>query len=464
MSKHPATDSPRPRARSASTPPLILILAAAFGLAVTLTSCSSPLATAPTLASSHGSGATARDARRAGRSSSSFENIDQQVVMLLQPGTDAAQVARDLGLILLDVQQGVALMQRPPGDPIDVQVHAKNEAGVLSAEDNTLAQPAEVLQKSWAFDDGYGSYHACMSQPAIQQLGLASAHAVGQGDGVLVAILDTGIDPSHPLFAGRIAGGWDYVDDDSDPTDIADGIDQDGDGVADEAYGHGTHIAGVVAMTAPHARLLIVRVLDAEGRGDVETVAAGIRWAVAQGAQVINMSFGMLRSSYAVTAAIREAAARGVVCVSAAGNEGAASPQQFPAADNQTLAVAASDAGDVPAAFTSFGTFVDLCAPGVNIRSAYPGNRWVLWSGTSMSAPFVSGTAALLIGLHPGWDLSQVMARLRLGARPLVDVSAEQAGKLGAGVLDIDQSLADDRLGGAFADKRYGVSDTPAAP
>jgi len=461
MLKHRATNSPRPRARSAFTPPFIQILAAALALA--LTSCSRPLATAPTLAGSPGSGSTARGAGRAGRSSSGFENIDQQVVVMLQPGTDAAQVARDLGLILLDVQQGVALMQRPAGDPTDVQIHARNEAGVLSAEDNTLAQPAEVLQRSWAFDDGYGSYHACMSQPAIMRLELTAAHAVGQGDGTLVAILDTGIDPNHPLFAGRIAGGWDYVDDDSDPTDVADGIDEDGDGVADGAYGHGTHIAGIVAMTAPHARLLIVRVLDAEGRGDVRTVAAGIRWAVAQGARVINMSFGMLRSSPAVTTAIREAAARGVVCVSAAGNAGAAYPQQFPATDNQTLAVAASDDGDVPAAFTSYGSFVDLCAPGVNIRSAYPGNRWVLWSGTSMSAPFVSGTAALLLGLHPGWDLSLVMARLRLGARPLLATSAQQAGNLGAGVLDIGGTLADDRPG-AFADKRYGGSDGPEAP
>ncbi len=460
---HPATHSPRWRARSAF---LVLVL-----LALAATSCSRGLTTA---LDSRQVPAAAPGGIRAGQAtpalvsaSQTFDSIDQQFVVTLVPGTDAAWVASEYGAVLLDVQQNVALMERLPGEPtdlVDVEARVRRDSRVLCSEDNALALPAEARQKSWAFDDGNGSYRACTAQSSLARMGLAAAHTVSQGQGVLVAVLDTGIDPSHPLFAGRIAGGVDFIDNDADPTDVKNGIDEDGDGVADGAYGHGTHVAGIVALTAPRARLLIVRVLDAEGRGDVKTVAAGIRWAVAHGARVINLSLGMMTNSGAVKIAIFEAQAQGVVCVAAAGNRGTEYPQEYPAANNQTLAIAAVDADDRPAQFTSYGSYVDLCAPGVGIRSAYPGGGYALWSGTSMAAPFVSGTVALLLSIHPSWNAGIVLARLWISARPPATTTIAQAGRLGGGVLDVNDALADDRPATDSIDRRYIATGSPQAP
>jgi subtilisin family serine protease len=399
--------------------------------------------------------------------SQTLDTVDQQFVVTLKPGADAAQIASEYGAVLLDVQENVAVMEPLPGESttlLDVQASVRNDTRVLSSEENALAMPAEARQKSWAFDDGYGSYRACLGQSSFSRMGLAAAQTVSQGAGVLVAVLDTGIDPRHPLFAGRIAGGKDFIDDDDDPTDVANGIDEDHDGVADGAYGHGTHVAGIIALTAPRARLLIARVLDAEGRGDVKSVAAGIRWAVGHGARVINLSLGLLTNSNAVRIAISEAQAQGIVCVAAAGNSGAEFPLEYPAANNQTIAVAAVDADDRPASFTSYGTYVDMCAPGVNIRSAYPGGGYALWSGTSMAAPAVSGTVALLLSLHPSWNAGIVLARLWMSARPTATMTVAQTGRLGGGVIDANYALADDRPASGPIDLRYLATGSPQAP
>src|SRR5262249_15756207 len=147
-------------------------------------------------------------------------------------------------------------------------------------------------------------------QPAAAAMHLSLAHVISSGEGVRVAILDTGIDPTHPAFAGRIATSWDFLNEQPGATDVAEGLDTNGDGVVDEAWGHGTHVAGIVTLTAPAAQLLIGRVLDSDGQGDVITVACGIRWAIANGARVINLSLGSLSDSPAIRSALAEAAAR----------------------------------------------------------------------------------------------------------------------------------------------------------
>ena len=366
----------------------------------------------------------------------------QEVSVTLAPEADAAAVAATYGASLHGSASWRCAKMLPAADQSAEELAAMLAADprVLSAEPGVPAECAEARQQSFSFDDGWGSAEACLVQPSALTLGLDEAHAIGRGAGVRVAILDTGIDRTHPALAGSIVGGWDFVDEDPDPTDSADGIDDDGDGVVDEALGHGTHVAGIVHLTAPGAELLVARVLSSEGHGDMIDVARAIRWAVAHGARVINLSLGSLTRSDAVQLALAEAADVGVVCVAAAGNSGSNTPVEFPASSRFTVAVAALDVQGLPAAFTSYGDFVEISAPGTAIRSTFTGGGYALWSGTSMAAPFVSGGFALLIPLHPEWSEKRLEDRLRATART-IDL---YQGLLGAGALDLGAALRPD--------------------
>jgi subtilisin family serine protease len=257
-------------------------------------------------------------------------------------------------------------------------------------------------------------------------------------------VLDTGADLTHPWIQPRVMGGWDFVDDDPEPADAADACDNDYDGFMDEAVGHGTHVAGIVALAAPDAGLLIARVLDSDGRGDMMGVARAVRWAVANGAGTINMSLGGLEKSEAVAAALDEASAAGVVLVAAAGNWGASEPVEFPALHRQVIAVAAVDDGGTLAPFSSYGDIIGLCAPGVAIRSSYRDGGYALWSGTSMAAPWVAGGAALLQAQNPDWTRGQVVDRLRTTARRIWKENPSHRWDVGVGALDLGAALSAD--------------------
>jgi subtilisin family serine protease len=231
------------------------------------------------------------------------------------------------------------------------------------------------------------------------------------GQGVVVAIIDTGIDYMHPGLGGglgagyRVIGGYDFIDDDDDPMD---------------GHGHGTHVAGIVAANdgasflgvAPNARLLGYRVLNNNGSGASSGVIAGIERAVIDGAHVINLSLG--GSGHAddpTSQAVDNATAAGVLCVVAAGNDGRSFSINSPGSARTALTVGASDNEDALATFssrgpTSFGfeNKPDVVAPGVSINSTVLSGQFAAYSGTSMSTPHVAGAAALLIERHPSWN------------------------------------------------------------
>jgi len=250
-----------------------------------------------------------------------------------------------------------------------------------------------------AFFDGDPTPSEYFDQPALAALDVTAVHPFLSGTISTVAVIDTGIDATHPVLLGRVLpGGFDFVDRNAFPLEKSDGIDNDLDGLVDEAYGHGTHIAGTIVLLNPDARILPLRVLDSDGNGSSFAVAEAIYYAIASGADVINLSLGMDGESLAVRDAIDAAHDANIVVVAAAGN-GGEKLVQFPARESHVLAIAAVDEFDTKAPFSSFGKSVEFSAPGVNIYSAMPGDQYAWWSGTSMATSVVSGAVSLLHSL-----------------------------------------------------------------
>ena len=270
-----------------------------------------------------------------------------------------------------------------------------------------------------------------------------------RADGQVLAVLDTGVDATHPDLEGVVLPGWDALGQTDGRTD---------------AHGHGTHVAGIAAALADNGReiagvapglaILPVRVLDDAGLGAASDVAAGIHWAVANGATIVNLSLGSREPSDVLADAVRSAVAQGVVVVAAAGNLSDDRPV-WPAAMREVIGVTATDDADGLPPFASHGTWVDLAAPGTGILSLHPTpSLRTMMSGTSMAAPLVAGVAALLRAREP--ELTPAMVRSRLVYTSEDIGAAGRDGQFGYGLLAADVALRPvptfaDVTGGAHA-------------
>ena len=264
----------------------------------------------------------------------------------------------------------------------------------------------------------------------VNRVHAPAAWDVTEGAGVKVAIIDTGIDLNHSDLSGKVDGGYSAITKTERPEDYQDD------------NGHGTHVSGTIAAlrdgkgvvgVAPKARLYAVKVLDADGSGNLSDVIDGIVWSAKNGMQVANMSLGAPVDSDAMHRAVRYAKGMGMVIVAAAGNSGAS--VGFPGAYPETIAVSASDDQDHIASFSSRGPEVKFIAPGVDIVSDKLGGGQISYNGTSMASPHVAGLAALAVS--QGWTgLSGpdgVYAQLKKAAKLLPGLSAEEQG---AGMID----------------------------
>lgn len=332
------------------------------------------------------------------------------------------------------------------GDAAAVAAAVQGEPDILTAEPNRLhGAPESVRNNVWAVGTA-GAYAVQWAGPA---LGLAGAQALATGAGVRVAVLDTGVDLGHPALAGRWLPGWDFVDGDADPSDTA--------APTQAGRGHGTHVAGLVAWAAPGARLMPLRVLDNEGQGNAWVLAEALLHALdpdrnpatPDGAQVITLSMaGRERTRLMATIATlahcgpvdpalaaevdlsdagynddraRCATQPGAVVVVAAGNDGSSSLKTYPAAEGaySLLSVAASGADGRLAKFSNSGNWISLVAPGDGLTSTVPGGGYGTWSGTSMAAPLVAASAALVSERFPALPARDVARCLVASATPL---------------------------------------------
>lgn len=258
--------------------------------------------------------------------------------------------------------------------------------------------------------------------------------AGNRGAGIRVAILDTGIDYTHPDLKDGYAGGYDFLRSFPNPMDD---------------NGHGTHVAGIVGAradgqgvvgVAPECRLYAAKVLDARGSGSMSTVVAALQWCIKANVQVANCSFSVSSHPGAVVENAFIAAQRaGVLVVAAAGNSGASrdgsSTVSYPAAFPSCISVGAVDSARNLAWFSSRGPRVDVVAPGVDVTSCAPRGAYATCSGTSMAAPHVSGALALALkrGMTPG------AARMRLLATTLDCGALGRDNLFGSGLIQVDR-------------------------
>ncbi len=341
---------------------------------------------------------------------------------------------------------------KPPVDWTGTEVEfakliRENDPRVLHAEPNYMADTPEGDGRMKARN--IGDSGPSSRDYAAKNLRLSCASRISQGRGITVAVLDTGAQLKHPALKANFAGvaRYDFVDGDTDPSEprrVA--------GVV----GHGTHVAAIVDRVAPKAKIMPLRVLNAQGSGDVFRIAKAISYAQLNGAHVINLSLGSSSHSKLLQEIIQNAITKGVIVVAAAGNSGTETPHYPAAGDGISpsfadglVAVTSVDKYRKKSWFANYGTWVDIAAPGAGIRSAFPVNKYANWSGTSMATPFVSGQAALIRqvygSLTPGGIdgiLDGIEARIRGSARS-IDLNHDLTlwTKLGRGHADVCESL-----------------------
>ena len=349
-----------------------------------------------------------------------------------------------------------------------------NTPGLLSAEPNqkgiiTGAEPAASIDQRpmlvldqrpmlvldqrpmLVLDDGrlYGTDNPAAAplffQDWLDQIQAPQVWENATGAGVTIAILDTGIDTSHPFLEGHISSlAHDFVAGDSDPNEERSNLDSNENGALDEGWGHGTHVAGIVRLVAPGAEILPIRVIDSDGVGNLFNILEGLEYALNSGADVINLSLSIPEPSVLLQEWILKAKQQNVLVVTSAGNSSSGT-LDFPADEMTVISVASVDQENVKSSFSNYSNKVDVSAPGERILSAHPGgNYYVERTGTSMAAPMVAAQAAIILEVRPTANFHRQMNRIKNMSQSIDYLNLSYEGLVGTGLIDIAHSIQEE--------------------
>ncbi|MDX1979604.1 MAG: S8 family serine peptidase [Bryobacteraceae bacterium] len=364
-------------------------------------------------------------------------------------GQFIARVRRDSRVLGFEIDQEVEAPEVRPGVPLNP----------------SLTQTSQALQNR-AIVNFYGSpaWTGFVNQAARETIRATAAHqSMATGAGV-VAVIDTGVDPNHPLLRGALVPGYDFIRNEAGGSEWSDIDSTTAANLTQEisaflegqpkvvnshtaailrqeisaflegsplpaAFGHGTMVAGVIRLVAPTARIMPLKAFSGTGASSLFNLVRAVYYASANGAKVINMSFTLSQPSDEFARAVNQAAAAGVICVASAGNDGR-QMITFPAGYSNVLGTASMNGSDQRSSFSNYGSaLVKVAAPGENIVTAFPGGGYAAAWGTSFSSPMVAGAAALLLHSHPNTTFVQALQSIQ-HAHPATT-------ELGAGKLDV---------------------------
>jgi subtilisin family serine protease len=334
----------------------------------------------------------------------------------------------------------VFLISSPSGIPLDVFLQTLlGQIGIVDAEPDLLlhlTQSQTLPAPSGLYDttpiNYYGTtvWEGYATQPAVNIINLPALQSQqnlsSTGSGV-VGVIDTGVDPNHPALQGALLQGYDFTRNQTPGSELADVnqstmavvngaspaqvnqstmavVNQQGSSTFSQSqyadFGHGTMVAGVIHLVAPGATIMPLKSFHADGTGSLSNVLRAIYYATQNGADILNMSFSFSSYSQELASAVNYATRKGVVCIASVGNDG----QQvtvYPAGLNNVIGVASTSNDDTLSSFSNYGQPpVWVGAPGEGIITTYPYGTYAAGWGTSFSAPFVSGTVALLQGIN----------------------------------------------------------------
>ncbi len=396
---------------------------------------------------------------RAGETAAEVAALGQKLHVVFAPASSFSGVDE---IYTVDSEDPGALLGELRGQS---EVDAADFELLYSLPEDAMAPDEEALVATPTVDASHAGFPndpKFKYQWHLDQIHAKEAWKRAQGDGVIVAVIDTGVAPVPDLAETEIVGGYNFV------THTTNAVDD---------HGHGTHVAGTIAQStnngvgvagvAFHAKIMPIKVLSARGSGSVSGIAEGIRFAADHGAKVINMSLGGPLASSVLQKAIKYAHDKGVVVVCAAGNDGRGKVS-FPAAYPHAIAVAATQFDGSTTFYSNWGKEIDVAAPGGNTRvdqngdgmmdgvlqnTVVPGdtsrNDYLLFMGTSMASPHVAGVAALLVSAGVT-DPDAVEGLLKSTAQAPKTRAPDGANHFGAGIVDAGRAVAEAKndLGG----------------